>query len=124
MRGNIIKKVMVPAGFLAVVIIAVVVYVGLHRNKEALAPLDYSGIKGINLENVPPNYWNTDAIHKIAAAENGYYYITDEDMLVYFDMDNKDEVPVHIIQQAVTHVLMAALYTTFIIIMAACIICR
>lgn len=94
MRGNIIKKVMIPAGFLAVVIIAVVVYVGLHRNKEASAPLDYSGIKGINLENVPPNYWNTDVIHKIAAAENGYYYITDEDMLVYFDMDNKDEVPV------------------------------
>ena len=28
MRENIIKKVMVPAGFLAVVIIAVVVYVG------------------------------------------------------------------------------------------------
>ena len=27
MRGNIIKKVMIPAGFLAVVIIAVVVYV-------------------------------------------------------------------------------------------------
>ena len=94
MRGNIIKKVMIPAGFLAVVIIAVVVYVGLHRNKEASAQLDYSGIKGMNLENVPPNYWNTDAIHKIAAAENGYYYITDEDMLVYFDMDNKDEVPV------------------------------
>ena len=87
MRGNIIKKVMIPAGFLAVVIIAVVVYVGLHRNKEASAPLDYSGIKGINLENVPPNYWNTDAIHKIAAAENGYFYITDEDMLVYFDVD-------------------------------------
>ena len=78
MRENIIKKVMVPAGFLAVVIIAVVVYVGLHRNKEASAPLNYSGIKGMNLENVPPNYWNTDATHKIAAAENGYYYITDE----------------------------------------------
>ena len=41
MKGNIIKKVMIPAGFLAVVIIAVVVYVGLHRNKEASAPLDY-----------------------------------------------------------------------------------
>lgn len=94
MRGNIIKKVMIPAGFLAVVIIAVVVYVRLHRNKEASAQLNYSGIKGMNLENVPPNYWNTDAIHKIAAAENGYYYITDEDMLVYFDVDSKEEVPV------------------------------
>ncbi len=30
----------------------------------------------------------------------------------------------HIIQQAVTHVLMDALYSTFIIIRAACIICR
>lgn len=84
----------------------------------------------MNLENVPPNYWNTDATHKIAAAENGYYYITDEDMLVYFDMDNKEEIPVcarptvHIIQQVVMHVLRVALYTTFIIIMAACIICR
>ena len=76
------------------VIIAVVVYVRLHRNKEASAQLNYSGIKGMNLENVPPNYWNTDAIHKIAAAENGYYYITDEDMLVYFDVDSKEEVPV------------------------------
>ena len=89
-----IKKVMIPAGFLAVVIAAVVVYMGLHRNKEAATQINYSGIKDINLENVSPDYWNTDSVHRVAAAEDGYYYITDEDMLVYVDMDSKEEVPV------------------------------
>ena len=89
-----IKKVMIPAGFLAVVIAAVVVYMGLHRNKEAVTQINYSGIKDINLENVSPDYWNTDSVHRVAAAEDGYYYITDEDMLVYVDMDSKEEVPV------------------------------
>lgn len=89
-----IKKVMIPAGFLVVVIAAVVVYMGLHRNKEAATQINYSGIKGINLENVSPDYWNTDSVHRVAAAEDGYYYITDEDMLVYVDMDSKEEVPV------------------------------
>lgn len=36
-----IKKVMIPAGFLAVVIAAVVVYMGLHRNKEAATQINY-----------------------------------------------------------------------------------
>lgn len=94
MRKNVIKKLIIPAVFLAAIIAAVVVYVGLHRNKEAAAAIDYSGIKGINLKNVPPNYWNTNDVYRVAAAENGYYYITDENMLVYFDMDGKEAVPV------------------------------
>ena len=143
-----IKKVMIPAGFLAVVIAAVVVYMGLHRNKEAATQINYSGIKDINLENVSPDYWNTDSVHRVAAAEDGYYYITDEDMLIYINpvrtvlilqmkiclcmliwivkrkfLSVQDQT-VHIIQQIVMPVLEGASYTAFIIIMADYIICR
>mgnify|MGYP000760275915 CR=1 FL=1 len=66
----------------------------IHNNKEADVKINYDNIKHADIENIAQNYWNSDGIYNIAAAEDGYYYVTNEDFLVYFDINTGDTVPV------------------------------
>ena len=89
-----IMKFGVPIIFIISVIIAIVVYISIHNNKKAVINLDYSDLRGLDYSNKSQSYWNTDGAFDVAAAENGYYYVTMENMLVYFDIETKDVVPV------------------------------
>ena len=64
-----------------------VFYIKIHNNKEADVKINYDNIKHADIENIAQNYWNSDGIYNIAAAEDGYYYVTNEDFLVYFDIN-------------------------------------
>ena len=89
-----IVKFVVPVVFVVSVIIAIMVYISIHNNKEAAISLDYTDLQGLEYSNNSQSYWNTDGALDVAAAENGYYYVTMENMLVYFDIETKDVVPV------------------------------
>ncbi len=89
-----IVKFVVPVAFVVSVIIAIMVYISIHNNKEAAISLDYTDLQGLEYSNKSQSYWNTDGALDVAAAENGYYYVTTENMLVYFDIETKDVVPV------------------------------
>ena len=89
-----IVKFVVPVAFVVSVIISIMVYISIHNNKEAAISLDYTDLQGLEYSNESQSYWNTDGALDVAAAENGYYYVTTENMLVYFDIETKDVVPV------------------------------
>ena len=75
MRRKIVKF-GVPIIFIVSVIIAIVVYISIHNNKKAVIKLDYSDLQGLDYSNKSQSYWNTDGAFDVAAAENGYYYVT------------------------------------------------
>lgn len=87
-------KIMLPIGFIALLGLIIVVYISSHNNKEAAKSMDYESLQGLDLINVSQSYWNTDGAYDLAAAENGYYYVSRENMLVYFDIETKDVIPV------------------------------
>lgn len=96
MKGNSSswKKMILPIGFIALIGLVIVIYVISHNNKEAAKSMDYTSLQGLDMNNVSQCYWNTDGAYDVAAAENGYYYVTMENMIVYFDIESKDVIPV------------------------------
>ena len=88
------KRVLISFTFVVVIILILVFYIKIHNNKEADVKINYDNIKHADIENIAQNYWNSDGIYNIAAAEDGYYYVTNEDFLVYFDINTGDTVPV------------------------------
>ena len=88
------KRVLISFTFVVVIILILVFYIKMHNNKEAVVKINYDNIKHADIENIAQNYWNSDGIYNIAAAEDGYYYVTNEDFLVYFDINTGDTVPV------------------------------
>lgn len=55
-----IVKFVVPVVFVVSVIIAIMVYISIHNNKEAAISLDYTDLQGLEYSNNSQSYWNTD----------------------------------------------------------------
>lgn len=88
------KTIIGCVGFISVVLLVICIYVIKHNNREALVDINYGELSNISMDNNVQNYWNTDTDHPIAASESGYYYVTMENMLVYFDTVSGDYIPV------------------------------
>ena len=70
--------------FTVILLLAAGVYVLKHNKKEALTVINYGELGNISMDNNVQNYWNTNMDHPLAASERGYYYVTMENMLIYF----------------------------------------
>ena len=68
------KRVLISFTFVVVIILILVFYIKIHNNKEADVKINYDNIKHADIENIAQNYWNSDGIYNIAAAEDGYYH--------------------------------------------------
>lgn len=80
--------------FTVILLLAAGVYVLKHNKKEALTVINYGELGNISMDNDVQNYWNTNMDHPLAASERGYYYVTMENMLIYFEIESGDYIPV------------------------------
>jgi hypothetical protein len=91
------KKILFPAVFTVFIAAVILIYVFSHKNKEAEIAINYDKLNVGETEgdDTSQNYWNTDESHMVAAAENGYYFMTNTgSYIMYFDIESNEVIPV------------------------------
>jgi len=86
-----IKKFIIPIIVVLFLLIIVFVYINMHNRKSDVR-VDLNNITISKQDKDPQPYWSTNGSHNIAAAEDGYYYITSSYMM-YLDADSLESIP-------------------------------
>ena len=87
-------KIIIPVIFFMTIFIVSMLYILLHKNKEAEKGMDYASLSGVTGDSDFQNYWDTDGWYDLAAVEGGYYYMNFEQMLLFLNLENNEAVPV------------------------------
>jgi len=86
-----IKKFIIPITAVLFLLIIVFIYINMHNRKSDVS-VDLNKITISKQSKDPQPYWSSNRSHSIAAAEDGYYYITSSYMM-YLDADSLESIP-------------------------------
>jgi len=87
------KKFIIPITAVLFLLIIVLIYINMHNRKSDVS-VDVNNITISKQDKDPQPYWSTNGSHDIAAAEDGYYYMTwDGCYMMYLDADSLESIP-------------------------------
>lgn len=87
-------KIIIPVIFFMTIFIVSMLYILLHKNKEAEKGMDYASLSGVTGDSDFQNYWDTDGWYDLASVEGGYYYMNFEQMLLFLNLETNDVIAV------------------------------
>mgnify|MGYP002711198848 FL=1 len=87
-------KIIIPVIFFMTIFIVSMLYILLHKNKEAEKGMDYASLSGVTGDSDFQNYWDTDGWYDLVSVEGGYYYMNFEQMLLFLNLETNDVIPV------------------------------